>query len=553
MPGRCRQGDRHPHLPAHGRTYSRAAAGVRQAIIPAGFAERLRSALDEVKDRENARLRFIGYTGNERLDRRTASVYEDDIGLSAARASRAMETIRSEMQLSPEQVEHEGHGFVQSADLPNEGFTQGADSYIEVQVVYDEPAVRDDYEGVDITRLNRELAPANAFGLNPMHISVDGKPIDDPDRSSADVQRCTDVALDQAGIRFQFDDLNAEPRLSVSASPQVPVDPSGMGDGSPCASACTRTTGTSSTAPKCASSRRTVDRRPRHWPSWRWSQRRCRVAAGMPSIQASARVAVPAARIRRAGPFDETSLRPLWLVNAGAASAGDQLCDRQRLFFFFFLADRHRTASRPERTTSFERWRGRSFPRRRHADRRRLLAGYGESRLAVQTSSSAAAPSRCAAAAFRPSTRCGWPGRPVPVDANGNFIAEEILPEGLHTVEVAVLDQEGNGALYLRDLELSSSDRFYVGIADLTVAKNRTSGPADLLQGENTRLRPRLVVRRPAGLLRHREVRRYWRLTASADTREGPVKDLFSNFLDKSPDSLFRRIDPDYHYPDLRR
>jgi hypothetical protein len=29
----------------------------------------------------------------------------------------------------------------------------------------------------------------------------------------------------------------------------------------------------------------------------------------------------------------------------------------------------------------------------------------------------------------------------------------------------------------------------------------------------------------------------------------GAVKDIFSNFLDKSPDSLFRRIDPDYHYP----
>jgi len=27
------------------------------------------------------------------------------------------------------------------------------------------------------------------------------------------------------------------------------------------------------------------------------------------------------------------------------------------------------------------------------------------------------------------------------------------------------------------------------------------------------------------------------------------VKDLFSNFLAKSPDSLFRRIDPDYYYP----
>jgi hypothetical protein len=40
-----------------------------------------------------------------------------------------------------------------------------------------------------------------------------------------------------------------------------------------------------------------------------------------------------------------------------------------------------------------------------------------------------------------------------------------------------------------------------------------------------------------------------WKLTASADTGEGAVKDLFSNFLDKSPDALFRRIDPDYRYP----
>jgi hypothetical protein len=45
------------------------------------------------------------------------------------------------------------------------------------------------------------------------------------------------------------------------------------------------------------------------------------------------------------------------------------------------------------------------------------------------------------------------------------------------------------------------------------------------------------------------KVGEHWRLTASADTREGPLEDLFSNFLDKSPDSLFRRIDPDYFYP----
>ena len=40
-----------------------------------------------------------------------------------------------------------------------------------------------------------------------------------------------------------------------------------------------------------------------------------------------------------------------------------------------------------------------------------------------------------------------------------------------------------------------------------------------------------------------------WRVVASADTREGPVDALFSNFLDKSPEALFRRLDPDLYYP----
>src|SRR5690606_14486775 len=63
-------------------------------------------------------------------------------------------------------------------------------------------------------------------------------------------------------------------------------------------------------------------------------------------------------------------------------------------------------------------------------------------------------------------------GRPVPVDPRGNFVAEEILPTGLHTVEVAVLDEQGNGELFLRDLELARNDWFYVGMADLTLSRN---------------------------------------------------------------------------------
>ena len=55
-----------------------------RAMIPADYAQQLRRAMTDIADRTNVRLRFIGYTKNERLDRRTAIVYGDDIGLAAA-------------------------------------------------------------------------------------------------------------------------------------------------------------------------------------------------------------------------------------------------------------------------------------------------------------------------------------------------------------------------------------------------------------------------------------------------------------------------------------
>src|SRR5207237_6797765 len=71
-----------------------------QPTIPPGYAANLRRALADIAGRTNGRLRFIGYTKDERLDRRTASVYGDDIGLSAARARHAMEIGMKEPILS---------------------------------------------------------------------------------------------------------------------------------------------------------------------------------------------------------------------------------------------------------------------------------------------------------------------------------------------------------------------------------------------------------------------------------------------------------------------
>ena len=67
--------------------------------------------------------------------------------------------------------------------------------------------------------LTRELVPQAPLSLNPMRITVDGVPIDDPQRNSADIQRCTDVAFAGADIRFGYDNLRSSPRLSVMAQP----------------------------------------------------------------------------------------------------------------------------------------------------------------------------------------------------------------------------------------------------------------------------------------------------------------------------------------------
>jgi flagellar motor protein MotB len=171
-----------------------------RALIPGGYTDALRRAMSDLDGRTNVRLRFVGYTQNERLDRRTAMVYGDDIGLATARARRAMETVSEMLGLAEHQAEFEGRGFVHSDDVVNAGFIQGDTSHVIVQVVYDDLALLDDYDGVDVTRITRELRPRNPFGLNLMRITVDGKPIDDPGKSLADVQRCTDVALDDAEI-----------------------------------------------------------------------------------------------------------------------------------------------------------------------------------------------------------------------------------------------------------------------------------------------------------------------------------------------------------------
>lgn len=482
-------------------------------LVGERYAERLGRLMEEISSRAGVRLRFIGYTSNERLDRRTARIYGDDIGLSTARARRAAEQVQATLRLGDEKIEYEGRGYVQSDDVVNSGFIESERSWISVQVVYDELASLDDRDAMEITRLTREVDIKNPFALNLMRISVDGKPISDPGKNSADVQRCTDVMLDKADIQFRFDKLEQKPRLNVSAWPRTIRYQDLAGTDFP-ENRVQFSTYSNYRSYITKSEIRLFDDKqsPRDRPLAVVdvsAEGRAEWRAAFDEHEAPGRELKYLLRVYDSeGRFDETEAQRLWIVDKIAFDTDPQTAEKE------------------------------------------LLSGYGENRLRLKNSPIAGGGTVKVSGRAIPEGHAVWlAGFPVPVDTNGDFAAEQIIPSGMHTVEVAVLDQTGSGELFLRDLDMPRNDWFYLGIADITVAKDDTNGPARLLTQDETHYNNELNTDGRLAFYVNGNFANEWKLTASADTREGPVEDIFGNFMDKSPDALFRRIDPDYFSP----
>ena len=481
-------------------------------VIPPGYVERLKRIMDEIADKGNVRVRFIGYTNNERLDRRTAMVYGDDIGLSTARARRVKETVEKSGNLTSKQSEFEGKGFVHSDDVVNSGFLKFDESRVEARVVYDDLAIIDDETGVEIERIEREVQLSNPYSLNMMRISVDGNPIDDPGKSSTDIQRCTDVELEKANVQFKFDNLSLKPRLNITAWPNVIRYRDKLTTSFPeNLVSFKRYTNYSNVIERSEVRIFKKEQSTRDVPvevipldnkgDGEWLAKFEEFTA--PNIELKYILRV----YDKDDNFDETKPQTIWLV--------DDISE-----------DNKGINSKPE-----------------------LLVGYGENRLGLNNINIKGGAVKVYGNNVPKDHSVWFAGESIPVSPNGDFTSEVILPSGMHTVEVSILDSSGNGQLYLRDLELKQSDWFFVGIADITASRDATNGPAALITGDTTHYDNDLAIDGRLAFFSKGKFGTNWELTASADTREGPLGDLFTNFMDKSPDSVFRRIDPDYYYP----
>lgn len=179
-----------------------------------------------------------------------------------------------------------------------------------------------------------------------------------------------------------------------------------------------------------------------------------------------------------------------------------------------------------------------------------LLAGYGEDSRHLANIQVRGGAVTVNGKGIQPGQRVEALGNPVPVDNKGSFAVRQILPAGPHTVRVAVHDQAGTVSEFSRNISIANDDWFLIGLADLTIGENRSDSAAKLVTADDSDFYDnQLYVDGRLAFYLKGKIKGEYLLTAAADTREQPLKDLFSNFDAKDPRYLLRRLDPDRHYP----
>jgi hypothetical protein len=138
-------------------------------------------------------------------------------------------------------------------------------------------------------------------------------------------------------------------------------------------------------------------------------------------------------------------------------------------------------------------------------------------------------------------------GQFVPVSDDGSFVSQQIVSRTDGKMVVTV----DRGGQQIKRTEQSfaspKDDWFIVGQGDLTLGKSYGSGPSEVVSGDSLAAGSYAIGR--AAFYAKGVVGDDIRVTASVDTGETLVRDLFSNLDRKDPRQLLRRLNRDQYYP----
>ena len=128
------------------------------------------------------------------------------------------------------------------------------------------------------------------------------------------------------------------------------------------------------------------------------------------------------------------------------------------------------------------------------------------------------------------------------------FVVERLLPEGKHNFSV---DIKSGSHSYTKQLSTDVNGRymFLVGLADVTVGEGNISGNLETSSDDDRQLDGDIFVDGRLAFYLKGKIKGKYLITAQADTGTNEIDELFTGFLDKDPESLFRRLDPEEFYP----
>ena len=137
-------------------------------------------------------------------------------------------------------------------------------------------------------------------------------------------------------------------------------------------------------------------------------------------------------------------------------------------------------------------------------------------------------------------------GQLVPVNPDGKFITQQLVDRDSENVNVTIENDGQTTFAATRDVQVPRSDWFFVGQGDLTFRSMDGSGPAIAVSGDPLADGNSLTSR--AAFYAKGKFGDGWKLTASLDTGETLLKDMFSNLDRKDPRQLLRRLSSNEYY-----
>lgn len=466
------------------------------ALMTSVVQARLDELADKLKGKQNIKIEITGHTDNQPISKRLQSKFADNQKLSEARALAVAAYLKNKLSLESPQLAVIGKGQTSPVADNNTPEGMAANRRVEIRVWYDEPKTALKGKTGESACGESDLDPDV-----PFNITVDGAPLDlRKGLTEADRQRCADVALERADIRIHYDPLAVAPALNVWTTPN------GALRGTP--------------VPFYTYS---------NYAFW-IKKAEVRIFEKGTTSQQKPFAVVPV-KINEAA---------FWKVPVGAPEK------------FYFLLRVYDEKERFDETAAKELTllASRKPQKDEESAEREKLIGYGENSRVLANIPVKGGNITIDGARIKEGQKVTALGLQVPVDKNGKFAMRQIMPSGPHSIDVAVTDKEGRGMVYRRNVSIPDNDWFYIVIADLTLGRNSTSGPAKLVTADESDYydNKTYIDGRGAFYLKGK-IKGEYLLTASADTRERPLKDLFSNFDSKDPSYLLRRIDPDRYYP----